>query len=165
VLYRRHVAYAMNLSVRLQGSASDVEDVVHDAFLRAFRRLGELRDAAVFRSWLGAIVVRLATSRLRRRKLFERFGGSAGDPIEIDAVASPDASPEDRAQLAQLYALLQTLPASDRIAWTLRNVERHPLGETARLCGCSLATVKRRIARAQRFLSTHFVVALAGEAS
>ena len=43
-LYRRHAAFAMNLAVRIQGSISDVEDVVHDAFLRAQLRLGELRE-------------------------------------------------------------------------------------------------------------------------
>ena len=59
--------------------------------------------------------------------------------------------------LAQVYALLQTLPADDRIAWTLRYVERHHLEVVAEIAGCSLATAKRRIARAQRFLSDHFV--------
>ena len=110
VLYRRHAAFAMNLAVRIQGSATDVEDIVHDAFLRAHQRMHELREAAAFRSWLGAIVVRLVRSRLRRRRLLGSFGLSSADPVELDAIASAEASPEARAQLAQIYALLQTMP-------------------------------------------------------
>jgi RNA polymerase sigma-70 factor (ECF subfamily) len=165
VLYRRHASYVMSLAVRIQGGVVDAEDIVHDAFLKAYAQLGELRDPPAFRSWLGAIVVRLVATRMRRRRLLERLGLSVGEPVEIDAIAAAEASPEDRAQLAQLYALLQTVPASDRIAWMLRTIERHPLDEVARLCRCSLATAKRRITRAQRFLSTHFVTAFPGEAT
>jgi RNA polymerase sigma-70 factor (ECF subfamily) len=82
---------------------------------------------------------------------------SSADPVDLDVVASAEASPEVRALLAQVYALLRTLPADDRIAWTLRHVERHRLEDVAELAGCSLATAKRRIARAQRYLSEHFV--------
>ncbi|MCA9633770.1 MAG: sigma-70 family RNA polymerase sigma factor [Myxococcales bacterium] len=158
LLYRRHAGFAMNLAVRIQGSASDVEDVVHDAFIKAHQRVGDLRDAAAFRSWLGAIVVRLVRSRLRRRRLMASLGLThAGDAVDLDAVASGGASPEARAQLAQVYALLQTMPTEDRIAWTLRYVERHRLEAVAQLTDCSLATAKRRIARAQRFFEQHFV--------
>jgi RNA polymerase sigma-70 factor (ECF subfamily) len=156
-IYRRHAAFAMNLAVRIQGSATDVEDIVHDAFLRAHQRLAELRDTAAFRSWLGAIVVRLVRTRLRRRRLLNIMGVSAADPVDLDVVASAEASPEVRAMLAQVYALLRTLPADERIAWTLRHVERHRLEDVAELAGCSLATAKRRIGRAQRYLTDHFV--------
>jgi RNA polymerase sigma-70 factor, ECF subfamily len=157
ILYRRHVNFAINLAVRIQGTAADVEDVVHDAFLRAHQRLAELRDVSAFRSWLGSIVVRLVRSRLRRRRLTAMLGLSAPDPVDLDAIAAPDADPESRALLAQAYALLQTLPTDERIAWTLRHVERHRLGAVAALTGCSLATAKRRILRAERYLDEHFV--------
>jgi RNA polymerase sigma-70 factor (ECF subfamily) len=49
------------------------------------------------------------------------------------------------------------MPADDRIAWTLRHVERHGLEGVAALTGCSLATAKRRIQRAQSYLSEKFV--------
>jgi RNA polymerase sigma-70 factor (ECF subfamily) len=49
------------------------------------------------------------------------------------------------------------MPADDRIAWTLRHVERHGLDAVASLTGCSLATAKRRIQRAQSYLSQKFV--------
>ncbi len=158
VLYRRHAAFAIHLATRIEGAARDVEDIVHDAFLRAFERLNDLADRSAFRAWLGAIVVHAVRSRMRRGRLMSLLGiGRASDPVDLDAIASPDASPHVRAQLAQIYALLRTLATDDRIAWTLRCVEGHDLETVARLTRCSLATVKRRITRAQRFLDEHFV--------
>ncbi len=162
-LYRRHAGNALNLAVRIQGSTSDVEDVVHDAFVRAHQSLGELREPAAFRSWLGSIVVRLVRTRLRRRRLVAMLGLATAEPVDLDAIAAPGVDPESRALLAQVYALLQTLPADERIAWTLRYVERHRLESVAGLVGCSLATAKRRIARAQSFLEEHFVSPFAEE--
>jgi RNA polymerase sigma-70 factor, ECF subfamily len=156
-LYRRHAEFAFNLAVRIQGSSADVEDVVHDAFIKAQERLTDLRDSAAFRPWLGSIVVRLVRTRLRRRKLLRALGLTTPEPVEIETIASADADPEARALLAQVYALLQTLAADDRIAWTLRYVERHRLETVAVMMDCSLATAKRRIARAQSFLTEHFV--------
>ncbi|HEY1533295.1 MAG TPA: sigma-70 family RNA polymerase sigma factor [Polyangiaceae bacterium] len=160
-LYRRHAGFALNLAVRIQGTATDAEDIVHDAFLRASERLGELRDGSAFRAWLGSIVVRLVRTRLRRRRLLSSLGLASLEPIELDAIASPSADPESRVLLAQVYSLLQTLPADDRIAWTLRYVDHHRLEAVASLTDCSLATAKRRILRAQRYLTEHFVPAFA----
>ncbi len=163
-LYRRHAGFAMNLAVRIQGSANDAEDIVHDAFLRVNERLPELRDASAFRPWLGSIVVRLVRTRLRRRRFLGSLGLGSLDPIELDAIASPNADPESRVLLAQVYSLLQTMPADDRIAWTLRYVDHHRLEVVATLTDCSLATVKRRILRAQRYLSERFVAPFAEDA-
>jgi RNA polymerase sigma-70 factor (ECF subfamily) len=160
-LYRRHAGFALNLTVRIQGTAHDAEDIVHDAFLRASERLAELRDGSAFRAWLGSIVVRLVRTRLRRRRLLASLGLVSPEPVELDAIASPNADPESRVLLAQVYSLLQTLPADDRIAWTLRYVDHHRLEAVASLVDCSLATAKRRILRAQRYLTEHFVPAFA----
>src|SRR5262245_11789481 len=43
-LYRRHVAFALQLATRIEGSTRDVEDVVHDAFIKAFSRIADLTD-------------------------------------------------------------------------------------------------------------------------
>lgn len=166
MLYRRHAAFAIHLATRIEGSPRDVEDIVHDAFLRAFERLRDLTDKSAFRGWLGSIVVHAVRSRMRRARLLNVLGlGRSSEPVDLDAIASPDASPHVRAQLAQIYALLRTLPADDRIAWTLRNIEGHELEAVANLTRCSLATVKRRILRAQQFLDEHFVDPISKEAT
>ncbi len=164
-LYRRHAEFAFNLAAHIQGSSTDVEDVVHDAFVKAQEQLEDLRDLAAFRPWLGSIVVRLVRTRLRRRKLLGALGLTAPEPVDIDTIAAADADPESRALLAQVYTLLQTLSADDRIAWTLRYVERHRLETVAVMMDCSLATAKRRIGRAQHFLTERFVAPFGSSSS
>lgn len=157
-LYRRHAGFCLNLAIRIAGSARDAEDVVHDAFLKAFDGMSGLRNRKAFRSWLGSIVVHGMRSRLRRQRMMRLFGlGQSSDPIDLESIASDQAPPAVRAQLAQIYALLQTLPPDVRIAWTLRFVEGHGLRAAAELAGCSLATIKRRIRTAQVYLEEHFV--------
>lgn len=155
-LYRRHAAFALNLAVRIQGGVGDVEDIVHDAFLRAHDRLDDLREDAAFRGWLGSIVVRLVRSRLRRGRFLGTLGIGGQDSIDLDALAAETAGPETRALLAQIYGVLRRLPVDQRIAWTLRYVERHTLPDVAQMVDCSLATVKRRIGAAQAVLDAAF---------
>src|SRR5690606_35390315 len=120
-LYRRYSGFAFGLVVRLQGSSTDVEDIVHDAFLRAHGELRSLREPGAFKSWLGSIVVSQVRMRLRRSRFLRSFGIGTADVVELDNLASETAGPEVRAQLAQIYALLRVMPADERIAWTLRN--------------------------------------------
>lgn len=158
MLYRRHAAFAFNLAARIAGSTTDMEDVVHDAFLKAYDHVAGLRNPKAFRTWLGSIVVHAVRSRLRRAKFVRLCGlGRGTDPVDIECIASDEASPGERAELAQIYALLRTLSANDRIAWTLRFVEGHDLKDAAALAGCSLATIKRRILRTQRYIEAHYV--------
>jgi RNA polymerase sigma-70 factor (ECF subfamily) len=146
-VYREHARYVGTLAFRILGTDSDVDDVVHDVFVAAVRGLEALRDPGALRGWLGAITVRLARRRLHARRFFSLFG--LEPESDYGELAAPGAGPESRAAVAGLYRLLDTLPAAQRLAWVLRHVEGESLEEVARLCDCSLATAKRRIAAAQ----------------
>jgi RNA polymerase sigma-70 factor (ECF subfamily) len=76
-----------------------------------------------------------------------------GDAPEYLELTDTAASPRQRALLAEVYRVLDQLPIEERFAWTLRLVEGQSLPEVAQICGCSLATVKRRVASAQRAIS------------
>jgi RNA polymerase sigma-70 factor (ECF subfamily) len=67
--------------------------------------------------------------------------------------------PDIRAELALLDLALAPLADVDRAAWMLRYVEGYGLEDVARLCRCSLATAKRRIARAQQLVRAHVEIA------
>jgi RNA polymerase sigma-70 factor (ECF subfamily) len=149
-VYRAHARYVATLALRVLGRDSDVDDVVHDVFVAAARGLDALRDVQAMRGWLGVVTVRVARRRLGTRRLLSLFG--LEPETDYGELASPDASPDQRAQVAQLYRVLDALPAAERLAWALRHIEGEPLDEVARLCGCSLATVKRRITAAQQLI-------------
>ena len=78
--------------------------------------------------------------------------GLADLPSYLELVDDSQTSPEDRALLVGLYRCLDRLPLEQRLAWVLRHVQGEQLEDVARLCSCSLATAKRRIAAAEDFL-------------
>ena len=142
VAYRSYVA---TIALRVLGDAQAADDVVQETFLSAHRHLSSLRDPEAAKGWLARIAIRHARATLRRRRLRQFVGLSV--LADYYAVA-PGATAEDKALLVRIYTHLETLPANQRIAWTLRYVEGEKLQSVAELSDCSLATVKRRIASA-----------------
>ncbi len=151
-LFRLHARYVGAIALRLLGRDADVDDVVQDVFLRAVRRLETLREPSAARAWLATMTVRFARRRLRTRRVRVFLGFDEVSARDVECLFAPDASPEHRALLARVYALLDEVPTDARVAWLLRHVEGEPLGRVADMCHCSLATAKRRIGAAERYL-------------
>jgi RNA polymerase sigma-70 factor, ECF subfamily len=148
-LYRRYAPYVAAVGTRILGrNDHELDDLVQDAFLNALRGLAGLREPAAIKGWLARITVRLATRRLRGRRL-RRLLHLDEASADHAALAAPSATPEQRAAIARLYHVLDALPAQDRVAWVLRHVQGEPLQRIPELCGCSLSTAQRRLRRAQ----------------
>ncbi len=152
--FRAHAHYVVAVATRLLGRDEEVDDLVQDVFLTAMRDLPSLRDPASLRSWLASITARKAHDRLRRRRL--RSFLSLDSAPSYQEIADDAASPEQKALLARVYTVLDKVPARDRVAWTLRYIEGQQLEEVAGICGCSLATAKRRISAAQERIERAF---------
>lgn len=149
-LFRRHLRRVAGLAHRLlAGSAEDVDDLIQDAFVQALSRLGELREPEAFGGWLGAIVVRTASKRLRRRRLLTRLGLVRREEVDLDAFGLEGVSPERAAQLRQLYRELTHFPVEERVALTLRRVEGLDTPAIAEAMGLSPSTIKRRLKKAE----------------
>lgn len=145
--YRRYSGYVASIGLRLLGRHEEVDDLVQDVFLAAMRGLDQLRERQAVKGWLATVTVRLATRRLRARKV--RYFLGMDSNTDYHGVADTAASPEDRAVLSAVYRVLDGVPVSDRVAWSLRYVEGEKLTRVAALCNCSLATAKRRISATQ----------------
>ena len=150
VLYRSYSAYVAAIAYRLLGRDDDVDDVVQDVFLGAWKGIGALRDAAALKGWLATVTVRIARRKLKMRRIkqFLRMDTPEGQ-AEYENIPAPGATAEQRVLLKRVYEVLDTVPVNERLAWTLRYVEREQLDDVAKLCDCSLATAKRRISAAQ----------------
>jgi RNA polymerase sigma-70 factor (ECF subfamily) len=156
VLYRRHAGYVLGLAARLLGNRGDAEEIVQEAFIAGFERLGTLREPEALRVWLAQIAVNLVRHRLRRLRLARLVGLDRGtDDAALEALAAPGLPPEARAELALLDRALARLRPELRIAWMLRQVDGLELTEVASVCGCSLATVKRRLSDADEVVRRH----------
>ncbi len=155
-LYHRHVRSVTRVVMRILARSNEAEDVVQDAFVIALRDVRDLRDVDAFGEWLLSIAVRQVYRRFRRWKLLRAVGLDRGhDDATLAQQADPAASPETRAALAEIGRLLDTLGAEERVAWVLRRVEGEKVDRVATACGCSRATVKRRIARADAVIRAH----------
>jgi RNA polymerase sigma-70 factor (ECF subfamily) len=152
-IYRRHARSLAGLAARLLGCRTEAEDVVQDTFARALEHLASLRDPSLLRAWLVRIAVTQCQRRLRRRRLLRWLGlDRTSEDLRLDAMVSPDTSPEVCAELSRVAAVLSSTPENERIAWMLHRVEGETLEATATACACSLATVKRRVAAVEQHL-------------
>jgi RNA polymerase sigma-70 factor, ECF subfamily len=156
MLYRRHAEHLLEMTARLLANRGEAEEVVQDTFVTAFTRLATLREPAALRAWLSRIAVSLVHRRFRRSRLLRLLGLDRGaDDATLEALATTEATPDQRAELALLDRVLRRMKPAWRLAWMLRRVEGLELSEVASLCACSLATAKRRIADAQTLVHLH----------
>lgn len=137
-----------------------MDDLVQDSFASAFSTLHRLKEPEAFGGWLSAILVRTASKVIRRRRLLAKIGlgrDSLAIDVDVDALLSPSVPPDEASELRRLYALAQELPAELRIPLLLQRVEGMELEEIRRLTGGSLATIKRRIQKAEDLLRAAFI--------
>ena len=147
-VYRRYGRYVAAVIFRLEGRQAEVEDLVQEVFLAATRGIARLQQPEAIRGWLATIAVRVVRRHLRRRRLRAFLGRDGG--ADYTNLVDPSASPMDRLILNAVYRVLDEIPADDRIAFCMHVIEGETLDAVARLCGCSCATAKRRITRAQQ---------------
>ena len=147
-LVTRYTAVAHRAAV-LAGAGEDAEDVVQEAFVKAFRKLGTFRGGEPFRPWLLRIVVN-ETSNLRRS--LGRRGGAvrrfALRLVPADRVDGPEVDVLVTHRREALLAAVATLPDKDRLVLTCRYFLDLSEAETAQVLGWPVGSVKSRTARA-----------------
>ncbi|MGH1346182.1 MAG: RNA polymerase sigma factor [Nannocystales bacterium] len=151
VLYDRHGADVNRVVRSLLGPDPEHDDIVQRVFSVALEKLDGLRERAALRPWLVAIAANTTRDELRRRRRWRWLNLTGSD--DTTEVPAPGEDLEGRALLKRFYATVHDLPPDDRIVFLFRYVDERPLAEIASVCGCSVATVKRRLRRAnERFL-------------
>jgi RNA polymerase sigma-70 factor (ECF subfamily) len=135
------------------GPTADVDDLLQDVFMTLFRRARDVREPALLTSFVIGITVRVARAELRRRRV-RRWLMLSPDGVLPD-LPSSEADRATRDALASVYEILDRLDAESRLAFVLRHAQGLDVGEIARALGCSLATAKRRLAKASERVAFH----------
>ena len=139
----------------------EAEDVLQEAYVRAFAAIGGFRGDAGVMTWLTRIVLNEARGRLRRRRPMvglERIEAAQMDGAEVIPFpnAFGTASPEADAARAQIRGLIEhavdDLPEAFRIVFIMRDIEECSIEETAANLDLKPETVKTRLHRARRLL-------------
>lgn len=161
---------------------AEAQDVVQEAYLRAFSSLDSFRGDCELGTWLARIAIRIALDVQRKHKRSVTIDGGLELDVEPTGEhlmafnASPTDSPDSRAERNQMRALLQqaidSLPPMYRCVFILRAVQEMSVGEAAACLDLSDDLVKTRYLRARSMLRdalgarveayTHDVYAFAG---
>lgn len=151
VLMRRHNRTVYRAIRGILRNDDEIEDVMQDAYVRAYAHLAEFRGEARFSTWLTRIAVYEAFARVRRRK---RVGDAPNDEDDIMEAIQP--TPEQQASNRELATVLEhaidALPESFRTVFVLRAVEEMSTAETAMVLAIPEDTVKTRLHRARGLL-------------
>ncbi len=159
-LVRRHQQRAFNVAYQILRNHEDAVEVAQDAFVNVYRHISSFRGDAEFTTWLHQIVVNLARNKHRwwkRRGRSVAVSLDAPVPVTDGELSRDPPSPADAPDVVvvkaefvrQIDAAMEMLPHKFREVLVLRNVEELSYEEIAGVLGCSVGTVKSRIARAR----------------
>lgn len=164
-LVDRHKDRAMTLALRMVGEREDAEEVVQDAFLRAFRSLEQFRGESRFSTWFYRILYNACMTRVTRRP-------KKGETVEcgdeaIDMMDSNDPSVQQTLENEEEQAVLQEeitrLPETFRTALTLFYVQELSYDEMASILKMPLGTVKTNLSRGRLLLRKRVLARLKEE--
>ena len=161
---RLHGDKAYNFAYRLTGNDDDAQDLVQEAFMRAYRSRERYDPSRPFESWLFKIMQNIFLDAVRRKEHEARVSldspapGAASGWDEL--LPGADADPADEAASRERDALLQraldALPIHYRSAVALCDVEEMSYEEIARVMGCPVGTVRSRVHQGRLLLRRAF---------
>ncbi len=148
--YRREL---ISYCYRLTGTLTEAEDMVQEAFLRAYRALDSFEGRASLRAWLYRIAHNLCLNHVQRRPPVWQSLEDIGD--KSMAPDAEEAGQERENLRLGFVALVQSLPPRQRAALVLRDVLGWSAEETARILETTVPAVKNALARARQTLARH----------
>jgi len=156
-LVRKYERQIFRIAQHITQNREDAEDVMQDAFLKAYEKLDQFQGNSKFYTWLVRIAVNESLMRLRKRRtgrmvsIDEDLKTEEGSVPRDFADWAPD--PEQNYNQSELADILrktiQGLPQGFRVVFALRDVEGLSTEETAEALGLSVPAVKSRLLRAR----------------
>ena len=157
IVMRRYNQLLYRVARSVLRNDSEAEDVMQDAYVRAYEHLDQFAGRAKFSTWLTRIAVHEALARQRRGNRYqevEPMFESDGDPM--DRFASMALTPEEQASNSEIRSLLEEavekLPDAYRTVFVLRDIEEMSTTDTANALEISEENVKVRLHRARALL-------------
>jgi RNA polymerase sigma-70 factor (ECF subfamily) len=157
IIMRRHNQLLYRVARAILRNDSEAEDVMQDAYVRAYEHLDQFAGRAKFATWLTRIAVHEALARQRRANRYqelEPMSEREGDPMDRFASLAPD--PEQQASNSEVRRLLEEsvekLPDAYRTIFILRDIEDMSTTDAADVLEITEENVKVRLHRARALL-------------
>ena len=155
-LFDRHRLMVYRFAYQMSHRRDDAEDLVQEAFVRAYQNLHRYRDEAKFTTWLLRIVSNLGTDQARmstrRTNLEQKEAQGALDWLTVGNFENPVANLEQESRQNILRKAILALPDHHRQMIIMRDLEEREYDEIAEICNCSVGGAKLRVLRARRAL-------------
>ena len=156
ILVKKYQEKILYLAYDLTGSYEEAKDIAQEAFLKAFRKLGQFEERSKFSTWMHRITYNLAIDYHRRKQrnphqsIDEDPSSIQSTPalIEENAINSLEKALEVEEVKAQLEAAIQKLSPNQRTATVLRYFHQKSSKEIAEIMNCAESTVRIHIFRA-----------------
>jgi len=156
-LVRKYENKVFRLAKNITQNDEDAEDVLQDAFVKAYEHLDDFHEQSKFYTWLVRIAVNEALMRLRKRKTDRTVPldepVDTGEETVVREIAVWDDNPEEKYGTTEIRRILddaiQSLKPAFRTVFQLRDIEELSTEETAQLLGLSIPAVKSRLLRAR----------------
>jgi RNA polymerase sigma-70 factor (ECF subfamily) len=146
-LVERHGPHIRRVLIRLLGADDgDAADLLQEVLVRALAGVHGVEDARALKAWITRIAVFTARAAIRRRRRRRWLVLFADVPDRPTAWAGPELAEAAGA----VYRIFDRMPTDERIPFALRVLDGMDLQQTAAACAMSVATVRRRLARAER---------------
>jgi RNA polymerase sigma-70 factor, ECF subfamily len=161
VLFKRYQRKSIAVAAEIMRSRHDAEDVVQDAFVKAFRGLKSFKGEARFSTWLYRIIYTTAIDAKRKKsrrggetREFEEGVHGELEPSEIlgGRFTSPDRVAQQNQEMQSLSAALGQLSEEHRLVLTLREIDGLAYDEIADVVGVNKGTVMSRLFYARKRL-------------
>lgn len=157
ILMRRYNQRLYRVGRSILRNEADAEDVMQEAYVRAYQHLGEFKGAAKFSTWLTRIAIHEALARVRRRTRTEDLDSLPNAELHMTANNTafndnPERQTYDRELKVILERAVEKLPEGYRSVFVLRIVEELSIAETAACLDITIETVKTRLHRGRALL-------------
>jgi len=168
IIMRRYNRRLFRIARSILRSNHEAEDVVQEAYVRAYLHLDQFAGKALFATWLTKIAIYEALARAKRDNRLEAIATPKGDKLEMRKLQSFAPDPEMQVLTCEARAFLEaavdTLPETYRSVFMMREIEEMTTAETAECLEITEEAVKMRLHRARELVRAE-LYARAGAAS
>jgi RNA polymerase sigma-70 factor (ECF subfamily) len=153
-LYQLHSRRVYALCLRMVGNPPDAEDLMQEAFLQLFRKIGTFRGESAFSTWLHRMTVNVVLMRLRKKTLPAASLEETTEPDEETGgprkdIGAPDLRLSGAVDRVNLERSIEKLPPGYRTVFVLHDVQGFEHNEIAGIMGCSVGNSKSQLHKAR----------------
>lgn len=151
-LYEMHKSSLFHTVIAITSNRQAAEEILQEAFLRAFKRIDDIREGAPLAPWLYRVAINLAYDWTRRRQRWHTILDDLMGRLQIMTPQSPEQMIEERELYDLVYEAIERLDFKHRTTLVLFYMHDFSLEEVADIMKCPVGTVKSRLYYARKKL-------------